>query len=113
MLTKMFSLLDIKIGVFNTPFFMIHEGSAVRAVIDLGSDMSTVIARHPADYVLVMLGTFDDQSGIYEPATPAVHLGTVASLLPARAPGSPTLFDSRIPSPLAYNGHVSPDAPEA
>lgn len=85
-----FSLLDMKTGHFNTPFFMNHTGAALRAVMDLGADLNTTVGRHPADFVLAQIGEFDDQTGQMEPMVP-LHLGTVLSLLPRQAP-DPSLF---------------------
>lgn len=85
-----FSLLDMKTGIFNTPFFMAHAGQAVRACVDLGQDNGTTVGRHPADFQLCQVGTFDDQTGMFAIGTPT-PLGTVASFLPARPAGS--LFD--------------------
>lgn len=81
MILKAFSLLDMKTGIFNVPFFMAHVGQAVRACMDLGRDTSTTVGRHPADYQLVEIGTYDDQTGVLA-AIPPQALGTVASLLP-------------------------------
>lgn len=81
MILKAFSLLDLKTGHFNVPFFFPHTALAIRAVQDLARDQNTTVARHPADFALCDLGTFDDQSGIFAGAHP-VQLGTVLSLLP-------------------------------
>lgn len=92
-----FSLLDTKTGHFNTPFFMSHPGQAIRAIIDLGQDTNTTVGRHPADFVLCQLGTFDDQTGSFEQQVP-VQLGTIASFLPVQVPGAMPVF--------AVNGDV-------
>lgn len=81
MILKAFSLLDTKTGIFNTPFFLPHVGQAIRACMDLGQDMNTTVGRHPADFQLVELGTFDDQSGVMVAQLP-LQLGTVLSFLP-------------------------------
>jgi len=81
MMLKAFSLLDTKTGMYNVPFFLAHEGQAIRSVIDLGQDMNTTVGRHPADFQLCYIGYFDDQTGIMTPEMPVVY-GTVASLLP-------------------------------
>lgn len=96
MIVKAFCLLDIKTGIFNTPFFMAHTGQAIRACIDLGQDMNTTVARHPADFMLCEIGVFDDQSGLVDPRPP-LQLGTVASFLPANPMGE------------LFARHVSPD----
>lgn len=83
-----FTLLDMKTGHFNTPFFMTHPGQAIRAIIDLGQDPNTTVGRHPADFVLCQLGGFDDQTGAFDQVVPQ-QLGTVASFLPTQTPSMP------------------------
>lgn len=79
-----FTLLDTKSGVHSPPFFMAHTGQAVRACQDLGADRGTSVGRHPADFMLVQLGTWDDQNGQFSNGyTPMM---TVASLLPSGNP---------------------------
>lgn len=96
MILKAFSLLDIKVGVFNTPFFMAHTGQAIRACMELGQDMSTTVGRHPADFALCEIGVFDDQSGQLTPHLSPVQLGTVAGLLPQPKPLPMLDFDNQV-----------------
>lgn len=84
MILQTFTLLDTKSGIHNPPFFMSHVQQAIRACIELGQDMRTTVGRHPADFMLVELGTFDDQNGQFTNAYQPV--ATVASLLPAAQP---------------------------
>lgn len=67
-----FSLYDRKCSTFFRPFFFAHEGEARRALADLCSDPSTMVARYPADFDLVKLGEFDDQTGAYQAHLPEV-----------------------------------------
>lgn len=88
MILKAFCLLDTKTGAFGTPFFMHHAAAAIRACVDLGGDLSTTVGRHPADYALVEVGTFDDSTGVLH-AIPPHNLGTVAGFLPAPQAAQP------------------------
>lgn len=90
MILKTFSLYDMKTGIFAAPFFMSHVGQAIRACQDLGGDLSTTVGRHPADYMLVELGTYDDNTGTFDNAI--IHHATVANLLEPR-PSAGGLFD--------------------
>jgi hypothetical protein len=81
MILKAFSLLDTKTGQFNTPFFMNHLGMAIRAVSDLGQDKSTIVGRHPSDFALMEVGTFDDTNGMLV-ASAMVNHGLVVTFLP-------------------------------
>lgn len=109
MITIGFSLLDIKTGIFNAPFFMAHAGQAIRACTDLGQDPNTTVGRHPADFQLCQVGTFDDQTGMFAIQNPT-PLGTVASFLPAPRQQLGGLFTN--PEPGAHPPGWEPkDAP--
>lgn len=60
---KVFSIFDEKGKCFGQPFFMAHNGMALRAFSDLVGDKQTTINKHPGDYKLYYLGEFDDNSG--------------------------------------------------
>lgn len=66
MITKMFTIFDSKAGAYNAPFCFGATGQAVRAFADLVNDPQSNIARHPADYTLFEIGTYDDQTGTME-----------------------------------------------
>lgn len=90
MLLRVFTLLDTKSGIHSAPFFMAHPGQAIRAVQTVGEDINTTVGRHPADFMLVELGTFDDQTGGF--ANAYQPMMTVASLLEPRPTRQPNLF---------------------
>jgi hypothetical protein len=92
MQSKAFSLLDIKAGFYSPLFFMQHAAQAVRAAAELGSDPQTTVGRHPADYQLVELGTFDDQTGQYVNHDKPIPLGLVVSLMRSDAQAKLNIF---------------------
>lgn len=61
-----FSIHDVKAELFGPPFFMSTPAEALRAFVDLADDPNTTIGKHPGDYRLVRLGTYDNISGIFE-----------------------------------------------
>lgn len=81
MLILAFSFFDTKAQIFSAPFFMAHRGQALRAAIDLGTDLQTTVGKYPADFVLYELGTFDDQTGTLTHSAP-FSMGPVSSFLP-------------------------------
>lgn len=85
MIHYVFSLYDNKAQFFSPPWFFPHPGQAIRTVIDIGGDRSTLPGKYPEDFILFRIGTFNDSTGVYE-GEPPLNLGTVGSLLP-RAPG--------------------------
>lgn len=90
MILKLFSVFDQKAGAYLPPFHFIAAGQAVRAFADTVNDPKSSLARHPADYTLFEVGTFDDLTGVLTSAVPAINLGCALALVElASAP----LFD--------------------
>jgi len=92
MVTFCFAVLDRKAGFFVSPFFFPSIGQAVRAFQDLVSDSSTSISRHPGDYALFQLSSWDDATGRFENAELPLHLCDASALVP-RAPVQAALFE--------------------
>ncbi|WNK13782.1 MAG: nonstructural protein [Microvirus sp.] len=57
------ALFDQAVEAFGTPFFVPHIGSAVRSFTDEASNPESAIYKHPTDYSLYHIGTFDPASG--------------------------------------------------
>lgn len=106
MILRIFALYDIKSGAHATPFFMHHVGEAVRACIDLGADLNTTVGRHPADFALHELGTFDTETGLIVSNQPISH-GAVVSYLPQRPA---QLFDQAVPNGAMARFAAHPEA---
>lgn len=60
---KMFCAYDGRLKIFMTPFFMMHTGQALRHWEEGVSDPSTMVCKHPADFVLFEVGEFDVDTG--------------------------------------------------
>lgn len=67
MILKVFSVFDEKAQVFGQPFFLPHNGIALRSFSDLVQDSQTSINRHPEDFKLYLIGSYDDNSGSLNP----------------------------------------------
>lgn len=80
MLLHAYSLFDTKALIFSPPFFMSADALAIRAVQDLAADLTTSVGRHPNDFVLHRVGTFNDATGRLDPELPE-NLGVAASFL--------------------------------
>lgn len=63
MILKVFSIFDEKAAVYGQPFFMPHNGQALRAFSDLVSDEKSSVNKHPEDYKLYVIASYDDCSG--------------------------------------------------
>lgn len=63
------AIMDSKVSAFSPPMYFRTKGEAVRAFLDALKDTGTVLSKHPRDYQLFLLGTFDDSSGLLSPVT--------------------------------------------
>lgn len=60
MLSKVFTVYDSAVEAYLSPFFLPAKGAAIRAFTELVNDPNHQFGKHPADYVLFELGTYDD-----------------------------------------------------
>lgn len=68
MKVNQYSIYDQTAEAFVQPFFMHNDGLAIRAFQDnVNSGDDNNIAKHPEQFQLYRLATFDDKSGIIEP----------------------------------------------
>lgn len=81
MLLSAYSIYDRKALQYHPPFFAVQDGVAVRMVSDLANDAQTNIGTHPADYVLYLIGTYNDANGAMLPAAALVHITDVLPLV--------------------------------
>lgn len=77
-----YSLYDAKALNYSPPFYQPAHGAAVRLVMDLAADGNTSVGRHPADYTLFCVGTFDDFTGLLMPLETKEHISDVLPLVP-------------------------------
>ncbi len=66
MLQKLFSIYDSKAESFSNPVYLSSTGLAVRTFSDSVQDPDSQFAKHPADYTLFELGTYDDQTAEFK-----------------------------------------------
>jgi len=66
---KMFTVYDSKAEAYMLPFFAKSTGEALRTFSDTCQDKSHIFAKHPEDFTLFELGTWDEQTSnfvVYE-----------------------------------------------
>lgn len=73
---SMFSVQDSKAGMFLPPFPAPNAGVAIRQFTDAIANENSVLSKHPEDYALYELGTFDDVSGQSENLKTPKMIGT-------------------------------------
>lgn len=84
MILNAYAIFDRKALQYHPPFFASTDGAAVRSLGDLVGDLNTTVGRHPNDYVLFLVGRYDDQNGSFLPISPLVHVVDAISLAPAK-----------------------------
>ena len=62
---KVFSIRDEKSKVFSRPFFAVSNGIAIRDFSDLALDQQSTVSKHPGDFKLYLVASFDDYSGAF------------------------------------------------
>jgi len=63
MIVLTFSVYDIKSKTFGQPFHAMTRGVAVRQFQELVNNPETTINKHPDDFTLFEIGSFDDNTG--------------------------------------------------
>jgi hypothetical protein len=89
-----YSVYDNKALIYNVPFFTSTDGQAVRMFADLANDPSTGVGRHPSDYSLFFIGSYDDQKGALVAESPLRHVADATSLL--KLAPTPLFGDERV-----------------
>ena len=65
------AVYDQKVGAFAPLMCVRSKAEAVRAFLDACGDPAVSISKHPADYQLYQVGSYEDQTGVIEPTIPA------------------------------------------
>lgn len=66
MLQRIFCVYDDKAKAFLVPFFMPTNGMAYRVFADCVNEAGHQFAKHPADYTLFCVGTFEQNNAHVE-----------------------------------------------
>lgn len=96
-----YSIYDRKALVYHPPFYYPTDGAAVRAFSDVTHDTSTQMGRHPGDFALYCVGTYNDTKGELAALSPLRHVVDAVALLQKQ----PDLFAGEAPS---KNGSAQP-----
>lgn len=77
MISKIFTVYDVKTEAYLNPFFMATKGAAIRGFSELVNDPNHNFGKYPADFILFEIGSYDDQRGLVEslPAPLSVGVG--------------------------------------
>lgn len=86
-----YTIYDVKSLHYSNPFYAPTHGAAIRIVSDAAQDPQNSLSRHPADYVLYCVGSYDDSNGIFQAMDPKEHVIDVVALVHSR-PTQPDMF---------------------
>lgn len=57
---EIFSIYDSAVEAYMPPFTQQSKGAAIRAFTDTVQDESTTLSRHPEDFTLFYIGSWDE-----------------------------------------------------
>lgn len=77
---NIYAIYDAMVDAYSQPFYSQTNGSALRAFSDHVNDPQSNVNKHPADYFLYQLGTFNDQDGTITSDKPT-RIGSAAEYL--------------------------------
>lgn len=72
---EVFSFYDSAVEAYMPPFYMKSKGEALRVFSDLVNDKSHGFSKHPEDFTLFHLGSWNDSDAFYQPLLTPVSLG--------------------------------------
>lgn len=81
MLLRAYTLHDVKSLTYSPPFFQPNNAMAVRMVQDLVADPGTTPGRHPSDFKLYCIGSYDDGNGMLQPLPIIEHVVDAVALV--------------------------------
>ncbi len=61
---NIYSIYDTASGLYSRPFFTPSDAEAIRSFSDIAVDAEHPIGKHPEDYTLIRIGTFDDATAL-------------------------------------------------
>lgn len=78
------AIYDAKALGFTQPLFVQALGQAVRSFSDSVNDGKSEFARHPEDYTMFHVGSYDDATGLLEalPTPVSLALGSTLKVVP-------------------------------
>lgn len=81
MISRVYSVYDVKALSYAPPFICAADGVAVRMFKELVDDSNSIVGRHPADFRLYCIATFDDQRGLLVGILPPEHIVDASALV--------------------------------
>lgn len=86
MKVNLYSIFDSKLATYGKPWYELTDAAAIRAFADAVADSSNPnnqYNKHPEDFSLYVLGSFDDQTAVFKTCAP-ISLQTASALFASR-----------------------------
>lgn len=74
MMLNAYSIFDNKALQYYPPYFASTDAAAARSFGDLANDVNTNVGRHPGDYSLFCVGTYNDNNAALSAQLPLRHI---------------------------------------
>jgi len=65
-----FTIYDSKAKAYLVPFFLHQDGMALRVFADCVNDTTHQFGKHPEDYILFNIGSWEDDKAIFKTTIP-------------------------------------------
>lgn len=76
MIMQIYTVYDNKTEVFMRPWYALTDGEAMRIFTDAVADPQSPYSKHPLDFTLYHIGSFNDHGATFEGRDPIHQLGT-------------------------------------
>lgn len=80
------SIQDKVAAAWLPPMFFQSKGQALRSFVDVVNDQSSEFFKHPEDYVLFLIGDFDERTGVITVADAPTMLALGSNVLDGGSP---------------------------
>lgn len=78
---KMFSVRDLKAGLYGQPFALANRAVAMRTFQSWVADPNSFFAKYPHDFELFEVGTFEQTTGLFTASPMPDYVGRAAELV--------------------------------
>lgn len=72
MIKKLYAVFDKVALVYGNPFLSVNDGLAIRSFHHACKDPNTDLHQNPIDFSLMLIGSYDDETGVITSQNPAV-----------------------------------------
>lgn len=78
---QMYSIFDLKVGVYHPPICFRSPGEAIRTFVSSANSGDSLLSKYPRDFSLYHLGSWDDETAAYQVLPEPAFIGVLADLI--------------------------------